>query len=92
MNKNDNTNKVGVEKVIIYKFPNKSRQELEQMFDLTSWKQTQFYQDVKLEGKLEGKLETIPLLKKLGLTIEQIAQELKIDVNLVRQNYSNDVN
>ena len=81
-----------VEKIIIYKFPHKSRQELEQMFDLAEWKQTQFYKDVKLEGKLEGKLETIPLLKKLGLTVEQIAQELEIDVALVRQSTGNQNN
>ena len=77
-----------VEKIIIYKFPHKSRQELEQMFDLAEWKQTQFYKDVKLEGKLE----TIPLLKKLGLTVEQIAQELEIDVALVRQSMGNQNN
>ncbi|MFM7571868.1 MAG: hypothetical protein ACKO4S_01830, partial [Snowella sp.] len=66
----------------------KSRQELEQMFDSAEWKQTQFYKDVKLEGKLE----TIPLLKKLGLTVEQIAQELEIDVALVRQSMGNQNN
>ena len=32
-----------IEKITIYKFPQKSRQELEQMFNLTDWKQTQFY-------------------------------------------------
>lgn len=57
-----------IEKIIIYKFPKKSRKELERMFNLTDWKKTQFYQDVKQEGKeegqqegrQEGKLETIP--------------------------------
>ncbi|WP_260441174.1 Rpn family recombination-promoting nuclease/putative transposase [Microcystis aeruginosa] len=61
-----------IEKIIIYKFPQKSRQELEAMFNLTEWKQTKFYQ----EAKEEGKLETIPLLVKLGLNEEQIAREL----------------
>lgn len=40
------------------------------------------------EGKLKGKLETIPLLIKLGLTIEKIAQELNLDINDIR-NYLN---
>jgi predicted transposase YdaD len=48
------------------------------MFDLTAWKQTKFYQ----ETKLEGKLETVPLLLKLGLKPEQIAQELDIDLDI----------
>ncbi|TRU98227.1 MAG: DUF2887 domain-containing protein, partial [Microcystis wesenbergii Mw_QC_B_20070930_S4D] len=34
-----------IEKIIIYKFPQKSRQELEAMFNLTEWKQTKFYQE-----------------------------------------------
>lgn len=78
-----------IEKIIIYKFPKKSRKELERMFNLTDWKKTQFYQDVKKEGKEEGQLETklemIPLLLRLGLTAEQISSELDLDLELVRQ-------
>ncbi len=70
-----------IEKIIIYKFPQKSRQELEAMFNLTEWKQTKFYQ----EAKEEGKLETIPLLVRLGLNEEQIARELNLKVEIVRQ-------
>ncbi|MGL5033670.1 MAG: hypothetical protein ACRC6M_07710 [Microcystaceae cyanobacterium] len=36
-------------------------------------------------GLLKGKLETIPLLTKLGLTIAEIAEELDIDIALVNQ-------
>ena len=102
-----------IEKIIVYKFPQKSRQELEAMFSLTEWKQTRFYQEAKeegklegeqkgrlegeqkgrlegeqkgkLEGELEGKLKTVPLLLKLGLTPEQIAEELKIDIEKIQQ-------
>lgn len=67
------------------------RQELEKMFDLTDWKQTQFYKEAKLEGKLEGKvegklqakLEIILLLRRLGLTVEQISQELDLDISFI---------
>jgi len=55
------------------------------MFNLTDWKQTQFYKEVKLEGKLE----TIPLLRRLGLTVEQIFQELDLDISLIDQFLSN---
>ncbi len=75
--------------LIVYKFPHKSRQELEAMFSLTEWKQTRFYQEAKEEGKLEGeqegKLKTVSLLLKLGLTPEQIAEELEINIEKVRQ-------
>jgi predicted transposase/invertase (TIGR01784 family) len=40
-------------------------------------------------GLLKGKLETIPLLTKLGLTIAEIAEELDIDIALVDQFVAN---
>ncbi len=70
-----------VERMLIYKFVNKTQQELEAMFGLTDWRQTKFYQEVKEETKLE----TIPRLLKFGLSIEQIAQALELDVKQVRQ-------
>ncbi|MBE8969155.1 Rpn family recombination-promoting nuclease/putative transposase [Nostocales cyanobacterium LEGE 12452] len=70
-----------VERMLIYKFVNKSQQELEAMFGLTDWRQTKFYQEVKEETKLD----TIPRLLKLGLSIEQIAEALELDVKQVQQ-------
>ncbi len=59
------------------------------MFGLNELRQTRFYQDVfaegKQEGKQEGKLEVIPQLLALGLSIEQIAQALGLDEQIVRQ-------
>jgi predicted transposase/invertase (TIGR01784 family) len=101
-----------IEKIIVYKFPKKSREELEAMFNLTDWRQTKFYQETKLEGKLEGKiegkiegklegkiegkleakLEMIPILMRLGLNAEQIAQELELDLKIVRQHISSQNN
>ncbi len=101
-----------IEKVIVYKFPEKSSQELEQMFNLTEWKQTKFYQEAKAEGELEGKLKgklegelsgelkgelkgklkTVPLLLRLGLTVEQIAQELGLELEKIQQVISSDRN
>ena len=82
-----------IETIIIYKFPRLSYEEIEAMLNLEEIKQTRVYQDAKLEGieegiqqrKLEQKIATIPLLKELGLTVEQIAQRLEIEENLVRQ-------
>ena len=63
------------------------------MFGLTDWRQTKFYQEVKEETKQEvkeevreeTKLETIPRLLKFGLSIEQIAEVLELDVKQVQQ-------
>ncbi len=90
-----------IETILIYKFTSKSRQEIEAMFGLSDLKKTRVYQEGKeegrlvgrLEGRLEGKeegkeevrLETVPLLLKLGLSVERVAEELKLDVEVVRQ-------
>lgn len=62
------------------------------MFDLTAWKQTKFYQEAKQDGEIEGKLKAIPLLLKLGLKPEQIAQELELDLETVSQFIANQNN
>ncbi|MFK0735497.1 MAG: hypothetical protein ACIWVG_30925 [Gloeotrichia echinulata HAB0833] len=43
-------------------------------------KQTKVYQ----EAKQEGKLEAVPLMLNLGATVEQIAESLGLDIELVR--------
>ncbi len=51
------------------------------MFGLTEWQQTRFYQEVKREGKLEA----IPGLLKMSLSVEQIAQALELEVEVVKK-------
>ncbi len=63
------------------------------MFGLSDLKQTRVYQEAKEEGKLEGKaegkaegkLESVPGLLALGLSVEQIAGALGLDIEMVRQ-------
>ncbi|TVP65288.1 MAG: hypothetical protein EA343_03605 [Nodularia sp. (in: Bacteria)] len=54
------------------------------MLALGDLKQTRVYQegleDGKREGCVEGKLEAVPRLLKLGLTLEQVAQALELEV------------
>jgi predicted transposase/invertase (TIGR01784 family) len=77
-----------IEIILIYKLPQLSRKELEAMFGLEDLKKTRYFQEIaadyKVEGKLEGKLETIPLLLEAGLTVERIAQSLGLDLELVK--------
>ncbi|MBD2570389.1 DUF2887 domain-containing protein [Anabaena lutea] len=74
-----------VERILVYKFSSYSRQELEAMFGLTEWQQTRFYQEVKKETELETKLKTISKLLNEGLTVEQIARILELDIEVVKQ-------
>ncbi len=63
------------------------------MFSLSEFKQTRFYQEAFTEGKEEGieqgarleKFKTAPLLLRLGLSVEQVAQELGLSIEEVTQ-------
>ncbi|WP_339327988.1 DUF2887 domain-containing protein [Anabaena lutea] len=78
-----------LETILVYKLSNLTRQEIEAMFTLDELKQTRYFREVAEEanvaGKLEGKLETVPLLLQLGLTVEQIAANLGVDIEAVRK-------
>ncbi len=57
-----------------------------------SLEQTRFYQDVKAEGVQQGRQEqkmemlrvTVPMLLELGMSVEQIAQRMNIELEDVR--------
>lgn len=59
------------------------------MLGLSELKQTKVYQEAleegRLEGELRGKLAAVPLLLEAGMSIEQIAQKLGIDIQTVEQ-------
>ncbi len=72
-----------IETVVVYKFPQLSRLEIETMLGLGDIKQTKVYQEAKQEGleegKKEGKLESVPRLLSF-LSVEQISQVLDLDI------------
>jgi predicted transposase/invertase (TIGR01784 family) len=78
-----------IETIIVYKFTKKSREEIEAMLGLGDLRQTRVYQ----EALEEGMLKTVPLMFKLGATVEQIAEALGLNVEDVRkaaqENYTN---
>ncbi len=70
-----------IETIIVYKFPQKSREEIAQMLGLSDFRQTRVYQ----ETAEEVKLESVPRFLALGLSVEQIAEGLGLNVEQVRQ-------
>ncbi|BAY07319.1 hypothetical protein NIES2098_04340 [Calothrix sp. NIES-2098] len=78
-----------IETILVYKFPNMSREEIEAMFSLSELKQTRFYQEAFQEGKEQGersgKLKAVLPMLTAGLTVEQIAEALELSVEEVRQ-------
>jgi len=74
-----------IESIMVYKFPQKSRQEVAKMLGIEDLKQTRFYQEVFAEGKEEGKEEVLSNMIKLGMNLETIAQCLDLPLETVRQ-------
>jgi predicted transposase/invertase (TIGR01784 family) len=79
-----------------YKFTNLSQEQVEAMLGITI-EQTRLYQEVKAkgreegrqeglqEGEIRGKLQMVPLLLETGLSIEEIATRIGVDIETVRQ-------
>jgi predicted transposase YdaD len=47
--------------------------------------ETRFYQDVKEEGRAEILVRTVPMLLEAGFTVEQIAERLGVELEVVRR-------
>jgi predicted transposase/invertase (TIGR01784 family) len=72
--------------VLVHKFSKLSREEIAAMLGVTrELRETQFYRDVKQEGKEETLAQTIPMLIQGGFSVEEIADRLKITIEQVRQ-------
>ncbi len=90
-----------IETVVLYKFPNLSREELETMLGLSELKQTRVYQEARQEGLEEGrqegleegleqgqlraKLAMVHKLRQRGFGIEELAALLELDIETVRR-------
>lgn len=59
------------------------------MLGLNELRQTRVYQEAlakgREEGRIEGKLEAVPLLLKAGLTVEQVAKQLELEIAAVKR-------
>jgi predicted transposase/invertase (TIGR01784 family) len=86
-----------IETILVYKFPSMDIEEIQEMFGLSELKQTRVYQQAFAEGEEKGKqegveegerrgkLKAVPRFIALGLTIEEIARELDLNVEDVRK-------
>ncbi|MEG4456623.1 Rpn family recombination-promoting nuclease/putative transposase [Microcoleus sp. N9_A1] len=75
-----------LETIIVYKLPQKTREEVAAMFSLTDLKQTRFYQDVFAEGQAEAKQrEKAAILRMFsrGVATEDIATFLDLPLTEV---------
>lgn len=74
-----------IETIVVYKFPNMSREEIEAMLNISLLKETRVYQEAKEEGRLERDVELVPKLLQKGFSIQEVADLLELDVEEVRK-------
>ncbi|MCC5636108.1 Rpn family recombination-promoting nuclease/putative transposase [Nostoc sp. CHAB 5844] len=87
-----------IETILLYKFANLSREEVAAMLGIDDeFKKTRMYESIKQDGleegrqeglqagRLQAKLEAIPRLLALGLSVEQVANALDLTVEQVQQ-------
>jgi predicted transposase YdaD len=63
-----------VERIVVYKFPQKSREEIEAMFELSDLKQTRVYQEALAEGETKEAEKLV--LKQINRRIGEIPQNI----------------
>ncbi len=82
-----------IETTLVYKLKNLTREEIEAMFTYDQLKDTVYFQQLEQEsikkGEIKGKLETVPLLIQLGMTVEEIAIRLDLPIETVRKASNN---
>jgi predicted transposase/invertase (TIGR01784 family) len=74
-----------IETIVVYKFPELSREEIERMFGLSELKQTKVYQEALQEGKQEGKQEGLDherslILRQLERRVGKFSQKARSQV------------
>jgi predicted transposase/invertase (TIGR01784 family) len=82
-----------IETVLLYKFKNLSRREIEAMFTLADLKETRVYQEAfeegEQKGKLEGKVEkTLQIAKNMidsGMLIDQVLKFTGLTIEEINQ-------
>ncbi len=74
-----------IETALVYKLKNLTREEIEAMFTYDQLKDTRYFQQVAEENRQKGKLETVPVLIQLGMTVEEIADRLELPLESVKK-------
>lgn len=70
-----------IQAIVFYKFSNLSMEEIEAMLDLSEFKKSRLYQSMLKKTKLD----VVPILLATGLSIQQVAKRLELDVEEVRK-------
>jgi len=78
-----------IQAIVFYKFPNLTLEEIETILDLDAFKNTRLYESIlaktKPKTELETKLKLVPKCIEKGMSIQEIAEFLELDVETIRK-------
>ncbi|MEH2373029.1 DUF2887 domain-containing protein [Nostoc sp.] len=78
-----------IQAIVFYKFPNLALEEIEAMLDLDEFKNTRLYESIvaktKPKTELETKLKLVSKCVEKGMSIQEIAEFLELDVEIIRK-------
>lgn len=78
-----------IQAIVFYKFPNLTLEEIEAMLDLDAFKNTRLYESIvaktKPKTELETKLKLVPKCIEKGMSIQEIAELLELDTEIIRK-------
>lgn len=78
-----------IQAIVFYKFPNLALEEIEAMLDLDEFKTTRLYESIvaktKPKTELETKLKLVIKCVEKGMSIQEIAEFLELDVETIRK-------
>ncbi len=70
-----------IQAIVFYKFPNLTLEEIEAMLDLDEFINTRLYESILTKTKLK----LVPKLTEKGMSIQEIAELLELDVETIRK-------
>ncbi len=74
-----------IQTIVVYKFPNMSREEVEAMLNTNIIRGTRVYQEAAEEGELRAKLQLVPKLLQKGLSLQEISEILELELEEVKK-------
>ncbi|MDZ8105958.1 MAG: Rpn family recombination-promoting nuclease/putative transposase [Nostoc sp. DedQUE12a] len=74
-----------IQGIVFYKFPNLTLEEIKAMLDLDAFTKTRLYQSILTKTKLEAKLELVPKCVEKGMSVQEIAEFLEVDPEIIKK-------
>ncbi|MEH1984446.1 MULTISPECIES: DUF2887 domain-containing protein [unclassified Nostoc] len=74
-----------IQAIVFYKFPNLTLEEIEAMLDLDAFKNTRLYESIVAKTEPETKLKLAPKCVEKGMSIQEIAEFLELDVEIIKK-------